>query len=714
MTLGLRLAAKDDTQGALRSAQSGYSRFKSLVTRPIVVPLRVARAGLGLARDIHLGLAPLISGIDRVLERGGALEVQQKAFNSLTGRNGRQSLQLARRLQDASSGMLGFGESMALANRALSSGMGIDQLAVAIEFVGKKAVATGKDARQALDTVITGLIRGSTLFLDDYGILVDGLDGVKRTYDAIHGSGAFENLGPAAQKAETVRQAITEMRGQMDKLNISGRETIFLYSGIKTAIGDATDKLVLAAAKSESVKGALEGVRNILRGITEHFENNGSIEDVLFGKGKSGGLLGVLKGLALDFGEMLGRGMLGGILKAIGASRSIVMALFTERKSIESSTTGQSLIKFFGGGIGTKLFGGGDYDPAATAPDVSKFRGTGEQDSLAESLLQGWYNLGELAARANSVGLLALFGLRTASPMGVKHPVGEVLDNTEKAGVGGNLEGAGITARYLIESITKGREEARRLLRERRKKFRADYGLGLGVGFGLGDLGEVDAFDFASQLGDSILGGGEVFGRTRSATNRLLAEFAPEKTDILGSAGVDPADYALTPVARRSAQRRLSVLRQKLGNINRGGGGARQAALKRTGEVVAKLRREGKSISPGDRRSIFSQLLDQETNSRGESLRAGIGEIEQGLSADDEARRVRREGLDVARNGTPSNFMRTLAGDLATAVSDAMKPSNDKSVTVVEAVQLLAGQVGRLVAAFGGAENEMSKIAGKA
>jgi len=166
--------------------------------------------------------------------------------------------------------------------------------------------------------VITGLSRGSTLFLDDFGILVDGLEGVKAKFNALHGDKAWDALSQSAQKAETVSQAIAEMKQQMGKLGVTGKETVFVFAGIKNQISDAVDRLSLAVAKSGALNKAMTGVRDLFGGIATHFEKGGGFGELLTGKGKSGGLLGIGKALMLDIGESLGRAVGGGLLKAAG------------------------------------------------------------------------------------------------------------------------------------------------------------------------------------------------------------------------------------------------------------------------------------------------------------------------------------------------------------------------------------------------------------
>lgn len=319
LNFGLRIGATDDTRTGLRSALASVQGFTRTALKPITIPINIARSGLGLLRDINLGLAPLVRGLDTIIERGAAVEVQQKAFQSLTGETGRNADRLANSIVKAASGTVTLARGMQIANRALASGMSLDQLRTAVEFISKFSVAIGKDAGESLNTVITGLARGSTLFLDDFGILVDGVEKVKADFDAIKGAGAFEQLAPAAQKAEIVRQAIAEMAAKTKSIGVSGKEMAFVWQGIKNQISDGVDGIVATISRTGALREALTGVRDVLAGVNNHFRAGGSIREVFFGKGDAGGgLFGIAKGALIDAGSAIGRGILGSLAAGIG------------------------------------------------------------------------------------------------------------------------------------------------------------------------------------------------------------------------------------------------------------------------------------------------------------------------------------------------------------------------------------------------------------
>ncbi|MBI5764938.1 MAG: hypothetical protein HZA51_15585 [Planctomycetes bacterium] len=308
LNLSMNITARDNSRSAFQSAISGIQSLARTAIKPITIPFKLASGGLGFLRDINQGLAPLVRGIDALVDRGTALGVQSKAFQSLTGQSAGGAQALARRLVDASSGTLRLAEAMQIANRAIGAGMNLEQVGTAIDFISKKAVATGKNASEAISTVITGLSRGSTLFLDDFGILVDGIDGVKRRFDQLKGIGAFDALGPAAQKAEIIRQALDEMTAQSGKLNINTRDVYFQWQGLKNAVGDASDRILQAVAGTKALSDAVAGAAGFARSLADFLGSGGDFSLAVVDS------LNVLKGFALDFGEVLARSLVSSMM----------------------------------------------------------------------------------------------------------------------------------------------------------------------------------------------------------------------------------------------------------------------------------------------------------------------------------------------------------------------------------------------------------------
>jgi len=310
------ISAKDQSSKVLRGVLGTISGFSTQATRLLTAPFKMLTSvrWAGLQANVQM-LRGLAGQMDALIERGTRLAVVNKSFESLTGRVGPAARRLAREVQEASHGMLTLARSQEIANRALASGLSVPQLKTALDFISRKAVTTGKDVSAALDTVITGLSRGSTLFLDDFGVLVDGAPQVRREFDRIKGSGAFDQLGPAAQKAETVKAAIADMQRQMAAIGITGNEAVFQWARINSSIADSADRLIAAATANKGLQSVLGDVAKVVGGFADALGGPDQHKAIttLWSRMKEGAaaILG-------DIGELLARPLMEGLGK-VGA-----------------------------------------------------------------------------------------------------------------------------------------------------------------------------------------------------------------------------------------------------------------------------------------------------------------------------------------------------------------------------------------------------------
>lgn len=677
LQFGLRIGATDDTRGGLRSALASVQGFMRSAVKPIQIPISIARGGLGLLRDINMGLAPLVRGLDAIIERGSSVEVQQKTFRALTQASARDADRLAASVVKASSGTLSMARGMQIANRALASGMNLDQIRTAVEFISKFSVAIGKEPGEALNTVITGLARGSTLFLDDFGILVDGVEKVKQDFDSIKGAGAFDSLGPAAQKAEIVRQAIAEMEQRTRSLGISGRETVFVWQSLKNTVSDGVDQLVLTISKSGALKSAISGVRDALSGVNEHFKKGGTFAELFFGKGDSGGLLGLAKGALVDAGSALGRGILGSLLvgveKLAGAGRAAWGWFKSEWPAIWAGFKTAALESW----AGFKVAATEAFDEVVSTlthfpqafmdvygPFLSQLGDvlTSGADRIAAVFraVIDWATKHVPGVTKPSDGGPAVL----PSPDSMKNPLAGWLQNTSL--LAGNIR------EFFYTRITPEEYEAKRQqqLDARRKWEASRYqplhpGLLLrqalasaGVGstdnqtnyftqFWKGVAGSMPSFfDRIGNAGRRVLSGG-VLGGDSAFLNEAKA-FRAAFPGMYNEPGYEPTAqpmgrFRLTQGARDSRMNRLRVMEAQLRNIESGGDFARQNALRESGEQIRGLLRQGYHVGPGDRRAIFEQALERQIASRRSAVQGEIDRIRAEVGASDERRRFEAE-----------------------------------------------------------------------
>jgi len=300
------ISATDKSKSVLRGTLGELDKFRSKATSILMAPFRAMTSlkGLGLQTNIRL-VQSMVGQLDSFIDRGARMDATQKSFVALTGRSEQASMRLARRLQEQSNGALTLARSMELANRGLSSGMSAGDIGTTFDFISKKAFTTGTRLESALEKVMTGLIRGSTLFLDDFGVLVDGVEQVRRDFDAIHGKNAFDQLTPAAQKAEIVRAAIADMNRQMSAFGVTGKESAFQWARIKSSLKGSLDYLAAAAVKSDAIRGILADASSLVTDIASGLEGKDAGKTLQM---LAGGARKVLGAALTDAGRLLIKG----------------------------------------------------------------------------------------------------------------------------------------------------------------------------------------------------------------------------------------------------------------------------------------------------------------------------------------------------------------------------------------------------------------------
>jgi hypothetical protein len=744
---GIKIGAENDTKSGITGALTGFRSFVSSIAKPISIPIRIgksslsaARSSLAFLRDFNLGVGGLARGavfaagkLDELLDAGLKFKPQLQSFESLTGKSGKSAIDMAKSLVAASNGTLTLASAIQIANRGLASGLGFDQIGTVLDFVSKKAVTTGKNAGQAVDTVVTGLARGSTLFLDDFGILVDGLEGVKRTFDSINGNGAFDSLGPAAQKAETVRQALVEMRQQIGNIGVTGKETFFVFEGIKNSLRSSVTRMLSMIANSEALRNVLVTVQGIVRGITQHFEGGGGFTELLLGKkgGKGGGLLGLGGAVMIDLGKLIGQGFMGVVLKSFttifqglpGALRFIKDDLIPAIKSIMIDVG-----KEFGNEIRAAF--------APVTADLKDFfytLGLGVDktiDDTKDYFGTAWLGLKRVINNT--------FGTDLKGPRGEKISMGSGMPPpTTPQGMLAQLSLTSALARVMTD------EE------ERRFKYAKSHGDVVEVDYRSNGFMQSIRDVFSSQVNAAINPWAKAFtasqavaqnqptaptgilGRLDSMADRVIdgiekwssssfignldkaadnlldsavafkrtrAEFAKFQTDFSGKAASKAVikgavkqpgddDIPLTQASRRNRRNRLAQIDRELNQIAKGNVFAGQQARERTRARIAKLRGEGRDVRPSDVRRIAQEEFDAVVRERSEPLRKERDQIRQMLRGDQTNRANRNFPLDPIPAGNQK------IGD---EVKKQTKAVESQTASLNDLVMMVTNMVGRV------------------
>lgn len=211
-----------------------------------------AAAGTAVA-----GVALLSSQLDK------AMQVQNltSAFNSLQKSVGSDTVGAMQDLQVATGGMINNLDLMKSANQAVL--LGVDKgngdfpkLAAAAIKLGQ---AMGITAKEGIDSVVTGLGKGSKEVLDNLGVIISLDDAYKQYAKQIHKNvDALTELDKKQAVLTIGSQAIIDKANTMaDTTSTAATE----YQKLKVAISNASDEMTTAVGNSDSLELALKAIR---------------------------------------------------------------------------------------------------------------------------------------------------------------------------------------------------------------------------------------------------------------------------------------------------------------------------------------------------------------------------------------------------------------------------------------------------------------------
>ncbi|MCB9855268.1 MAG: hypothetical protein H6818_06225 [Phycisphaerales bacterium] len=618
------------------------------------------------------------------------------------------AIDMAKALVSASNGTLTLASAFEIANRGMASGLGFEQIGTVLDFVSKKAVTTGKSAGAAIDTVVTGLARGSTLFLDDFGILVDGLEGVKRRFDSLHGKNAFDALGPAAQKAETVRQALVEMRQQIGAIGVSGREPFFVFEGIKNSLRSSVQRMVAMVASSRALRTGLEGAQSLVQGITTHFEKGGGFGELLFGKkgGNGGGLLGLGGAVLIDLGKFIAKGFVGVVLKSVAV---LIQGLPSAAKFFKDTIVPEIKAAIIEGAkeaaaIFKELLPKGFVDDwSKGANKIISARSLSDVGGLAKDLWLGTKyvtdklfgsNLTGIQQKQVSMGpgvvpsltpqgMLTQLGMSTAlarvatdaEARAMLRAGGPVIDIRTLSSTPADAQKSiwGGLKSVVAESIGGAIDPLKKAMIVDKANGSAAIASNIAEQsfFGrmadkaIGALESVSQMPFVGKLNsvaNNLLESSIGFDRSIKAFEQFKLDF-PGK--VITGADIpkpkpkrtnDDSDIPLTLAARRRQQRQLRMLDHDIALVEHGGHGARREALRRASERRRQLVAQGRDVSPSEWRRIRQEEFAAVVAEMTASLKQRRTAMAEALDADKwnrlpAARLARRERVNRQARG---------------------------------------------------------------
>lgn len=231
------------------------------------------RSVVRTAKAVVTGLAALttataagVVALGKLASRGRDYIAVQEAFNRITGGDGAQALE---RLQRQTNRQISAYELMSRANQAVTLGAvenveAFGELAEASIALGR---AQGVDARQALDSMVTGLGRLSNRRLDNLGIIVDQTIANERYAQEL---GKTVRQLTETEKAEAFRaEAMRQVGIKMEELGGLTRETGDLVSSLTTRIRDMLDQTSVWVNESEGIADFFRALENGLDMLEE-------------------------------------------------------------------------------------------------------------------------------------------------------------------------------------------------------------------------------------------------------------------------------------------------------------------------------------------------------------------------------------------------------------------------------------------------------------
>lgn len=701
MNFGIRLSAKDETGGPLSSALRGFTNFaRTVAAKPITIPLKIGSAGLGLLRDLNLGLRPIVVGMDRMIERGAMLETQFDAFAKFTGKSTRDAETLARHFIDMAHGALRYGEALQIANDAMTTNIPYQSLDRMFQFAARRAAATGASTQGVMAGLIRGLGLGSARALKEFGL---DLAHVQEGFDRKHGGGAFDNLDFAARQSLILKAAMVEMRKEGQLLRFTGNETIFTFQRIKNEIGDAVDRLSLGVARSKGLRSALESVRDVLGGITEHFEGGGGFEELLFGKRQGGGsIFGIARGLLADLGEGFGRGFMVVLLKGSAELLGLVDGVLTWAEGKVLAFWG----KFEGRILGTlglvKTKAGELVDAIVdrlpsglkSLLDLGKSTGDASTESApgggrSLSTVQDFKEFGSYLLQTNSTRFLRIlehfFEIETFNRVFRGVEPGQQVD--PRSGLPITRGGAGggpispssnplLTALFGFTTSAVGAgeamEEGARGLKKLQRRFSE-------LARGLMDTG---LFAGDSQFKTQLDRFRRDFAPRKPLDSRRRRELIDEEFDGFG----------LTRAGLDRVYREKKKLERELRGIE---GQADRDARRMAGEEERRLRRDGYNVTPDDRKRMEARFREELIQQRGARQRARLDEIDEILGRHHGPAR-HTGGSSLSQSGSEG------AQQAAEQVASAARE-------IASDVRLLVATAQQLIGQMAGASAELAK-----
>lgn len=245
-TIKKKLVVEDEFSQSFNDYVSGVKKVgkSSDKANPSISKTESAMAGAGKAVTgfvaAYISMQSLKIAED-LAEVAAQAELVDKSFTSMATKVGSSNDEMMKKMRAATSGMVDDMQLQRSAMQALQAGIDPTAMITSMKFVSRFALSVGKDANQLMNTVMTGLARGSAQFLDDVGIQVMGSadvvgDAIDQMNDKMleEPEGAFISITQYRAEAKNLKNEIGD--NLVPTLELWEKTQVRILRGLKSAI----------------------------------------------------------------------------------------------------------------------------------------------------------------------------------------------------------------------------------------------------------------------------------------------------------------------------------------------------------------------------------------------------------------------------------------------------------------------------------------------
>ncbi len=238
--------ASDNFERSFRGMRGDISSTEKTVARMEKSFVSLKRVVIG-AFSIEVARRLAAFELD-IVKLNDQVNIASSSFERLARKAGTDATTELAKLSKATQGTISDLELMQRVGAAVDAGLTFEQARTAMQFLRAYSLAFGKDFNQLVQTIFTGLQRGSVLFLDDAGIILSATDKM------------FAGLGDLEKKTALVNEAVRLMGEKLKNLEVPANSASLEIDRVAVA----WTNLKIALGDQDSAAGGLRLVTDLL------------------------------------------------------------------------------------------------------------------------------------------------------------------------------------------------------------------------------------------------------------------------------------------------------------------------------------------------------------------------------------------------------------------------------------------------------------------